>query len=95
MIEAASNETLKQAVSAGFGIAFMSAHAIGLEVEARRLAVLDVADFPVRRRWFTRAPRTASTCRPWPWPSSSSCSAEGEAGILRLLPPRAQALLER
>src|SRR5204863_2384078 len=51
-IEAASNETLKQAVSAGFGLAFMSAHAIALEVEAKRLVVLDVIDFPIRRRWY-------------------------------------------
>jgi DNA-binding transcriptional LysR family regulator len=51
-IETASNETIKQAVAAGFGIAFMSAHAIGLEIEAKRLAVLDLAELPVRRQWF-------------------------------------------
>ena len=41
-IEAASNETVKQVVAAGFGIAFMSAHAIAQEIELKRLAVLDV-----------------------------------------------------
>lgn len=51
--EVASNETVKQAAASGFGVAFVSAHAIGLEVAAKRLAVLDVADFPVRRKWFT------------------------------------------
>ena len=46
-----SNETIKQAVIAGLGIAFLSAHTIDAEVAARRLAVLDVAGLPVMRRW--------------------------------------------
>ena len=48
-----SNETIKQAVMAGMGIAFISAHTIALEVEIGRLIVLDVADTPVLRHWFT------------------------------------------
>lgn len=57
-----SNETIKQAVMAGLGIALISAHTIALEVELGRLAILDVADTPIRRHWFSisRADRTAS-----------------------------------
>lgn len=57
-----SNETIKQAVMAGMGVAFLSAHTIALEVEIGRLAILDVVDTPVRRQWFavSRADRTAS-----------------------------------
>jgi LysR family transcriptional regulator, low CO2-responsive transcriptional regulator len=51
-LETASNETIKQTVAAGFGIAFMSAHAIGYEVKERRLAVLDIEGLPIRAQWL-------------------------------------------
>ena len=47
-----SNETIKQAVMAGLGIAFISAHTVAWEVEAGRLVILDVIDLPIRRQWF-------------------------------------------
>lgn len=47
-----SNETIKQAVMAGLGVAFISAHTVALEVETGRLAVLDVEGLPVWRQWF-------------------------------------------
>lgn len=47
-----SNETIKQAVMAGLGIAFISGHTVVSEVEGCRLAVLDVEGMPVRRQWF-------------------------------------------
>ncbi len=50
--EMGSNETIKQAVMAGLGIAFISAHTIEFDVEMKRLAVLDVAGMPIRRQWF-------------------------------------------
>ena len=50
--EMASNETIKQAVMAGMGIAFISAHTCGLELEAKRLVPLSVAGTPVLRQWF-------------------------------------------
>ncbi len=50
--EMGSNETIKQAVMAGLGIAFISAHTIAREVESGRLALLDVAGLPVLRHWF-------------------------------------------
>ncbi len=50
-LEMTSNETLKQAVMAGLGIAFISEHTIGLELSVKRLAVLKVSDTPVMRQW--------------------------------------------
>ena len=50
-MEIRSTETIKQAVIAGMGISFLSAHTIGLELELGRLAVLDVEGFPVMRKW--------------------------------------------
>jgi DNA-binding transcriptional LysR family regulator len=52
-VEMGSNETIKQAVMAGLGIAFISAHTIASEVEAGRLVILDVAGMPIRRQWFS------------------------------------------
>jgi len=47
-----SNETIKQAVIAGLGIAFISAHTVATELEERRLVTLDVVGLPVVRQWF-------------------------------------------
>ena len=46
-----SNETVKQAVMAGLGIAFLSAHAVALELEVGRLVALDVRGFPHTENW--------------------------------------------
>jgi DNA-binding transcriptional LysR family regulator len=51
-MELGSNETIKQAVVAGLGIAFLSAHTIELEVQTGRLAILDVVGLPAMRQWF-------------------------------------------
>lgn len=50
-MEIRSTETIKQAVIAGMGISFLSAHTIGCELELGRLAVLDVEGFPLMREW--------------------------------------------
>jgi len=47
-----SNETIKQAVIAGLGIAFISAHTVATELDERRLVTLDVDGLPVIRQWF-------------------------------------------
>ncbi|AXS41975.1 LysR family transcriptional regulator [Breoghania sp. L-A4] len=47
-----SNETIKQAVMAGLGIALISAHTVANELESGRLVVLDVEGLPVIRQWF-------------------------------------------
>jgi LysR family transcriptional regulator for metE and metH len=51
-MEMASNETIKQAVMAGLGIAFLSAHTVSAELADGRLAMLDIAGLPVVRQWF-------------------------------------------
>jgi DNA-binding transcriptional LysR family regulator len=50
-MEIKSTETIKQAVIAGMGISFLSAHTLGTELELGRLAVLDVEGFPLMRKW--------------------------------------------
>lgn len=50
-IELAGNETVKQAVMAGMGISFLSAHAVQVELAAERMAVLDVVDMPKWLDW--------------------------------------------
>lgn len=47
-----SNETIKQGVLAGLGIAFLSAHTVATEVADGRLTSLDVPGLPVTRQWF-------------------------------------------
>jgi DNA-binding transcriptional LysR family regulator len=51
VLEMSSNETIKQAVMAGMGVAFLSMHTIGLELKARRLVILAVAGLPIMRDW--------------------------------------------
>lgn len=51
-MEVSSNETIKQAVMAGMGLSFISSHTIGLEAQAGRLAILDVAGLPIVRDWY-------------------------------------------
>ncbi|MBC8023448.1 MAG: LysR family transcriptional regulator, partial [Burkholderiales bacterium] len=51
-MEIASNETIKQAVAAGFGVGFLSAHAVQQELALGRLAVIAVKGFPVMRQWY-------------------------------------------
>jgi DNA-binding transcriptional LysR family regulator len=51
VMEMSSNETIKQAVMAGLGISFLSLHTIGLELEHRLIARLDVEGTPIVRAW--------------------------------------------
>ncbi|MEW6163462.1 MAG: LysR family transcriptional regulator [Pseudomonadota bacterium] len=52
VLEMVGNETIKQAVMAGLGLAFISSHTVSLECEVGRLVRLPVAGTPVIRRWF-------------------------------------------
>jgi DNA-binding transcriptional LysR family regulator len=52
VMEADSNETIKQAVMAGIGLGFLSLHTVRPEVAAGRIAVLDVHGLPLRRQWY-------------------------------------------
>ena len=47
-----STETIKQAVIAGMGISFLSAHTVSRELRARSLGVLDVQGFPLLLNWY-------------------------------------------
>lgn len=51
-IEMTSNEAIKQAVEAGLGLGIVSIHTLELELETKRLAILDVENFPIRRYWY-------------------------------------------
>lgn len=51
-IEMTSNEAIKQAVEAGLGLGIVSLHTLELELETKRLRILNVEDFPIRRNWF-------------------------------------------
>lgn len=51
-MEIKSTETIKQAVIAGMGISFLSAHTVALELRAGSLAILDVQGFPLMLDWY-------------------------------------------
>jgi DNA-binding transcriptional LysR family regulator len=45
-------EAIKHGVISGLGVAYLSRHALRLELAAGELALLDVEGFPLRRRWY-------------------------------------------
>jgi DNA-binding transcriptional LysR family regulator len=51
-MEIKSTETIKQAVMAGMGVTFLSAHTISRELRAGSLTVLDVQGFPLMLHWY-------------------------------------------
>ncbi|MFZ5608741.1 MAG: LysR substrate-binding domain-containing protein [Pseudomonadota bacterium] len=51
-MEIGSNETIKQAVMAGLGVALISAHTVAAEIEDHRLSPFDVLGLPLMRKWF-------------------------------------------
>lgn len=51
-MEMETNEAIKQAVQAEMGLGILSLHSIELELETRRLAMLNVEHFPLLRHWF-------------------------------------------
>ncbi|SFV16437.1 DNA-binding transcriptional regulator, LysR family [Methylobacterium sp. 174MFSha1.1] len=52
-IDSGSNETIKQTVMAGLGVALISGHTVAAEVADGRLVLLDVEGLPIRRDWFS------------------------------------------
>lgn len=56
LVEMDSNETIKQAVIAGLGIAFLSLHTVMDELHAGRLVLLDAPGLPMLRHWFLVSP---------------------------------------
>jgi LysR family transcriptional regulator, low CO2-responsive transcriptional regulator len=53
-----STETIKQAVMAGMGVSFLSAHTISRELQSGALTVLDVQAFPLMLNWYVVHRRT-------------------------------------
>ncbi len=51
-MEIKSTETIKQAVIAGMGVSFLSAHTISRELQVGSLTVLDVQGFPLMLNWY-------------------------------------------
>jgi DNA-binding transcriptional LysR family regulator len=52
VMEMSSNETIKQAVMANMGLAFLSLQTANLELQSKLLVVADVVGLPVMRRWY-------------------------------------------
>ncbi len=62
IVEMGTNETIKQSVMVGLGIAFISAHTCLAELETGKFSVLKVAGLPIVRQWqlIRRSDREAS-----------------------------------
>ena len=52
MVEMGTNETIKQAVIAGLGLAFISQHTVTEELRAGRLVAIRAIGLPIQRSWF-------------------------------------------
>ena len=50
--EMSSNEAIKNAVIAGLGLGIVSLHTIKIELEAKKLALLNVETLPIMRNWY-------------------------------------------
>jgi DNA-binding transcriptional LysR family regulator len=51
LMQMSSNETIKQAVMAGMGLAFLSLHTVADELERGSLRLLRVSGLPLQRHW--------------------------------------------
>jgi len=84
-MEIRSTETIKQAVIAGMGLSFLSAHTVSQELGAGTLRVLDVQGFPLMLNWYVvhrrnkRLPPVAQAFKDF-------LICEGAALISRLVP---------
>lgn len=85
-----SNEAVKQAVRSGLGVSIVSLHTIELELETRRLVVLDIAGFPDLRQWYLVYRRGKRLS-----PAANAFRAFVMAEAARIAPPVALERLER
>lgn len=60
-VELTSNETIKQAVLYGLGIALISAHTVAHELQTGRLVALQVRGMPIARKWYLLTPTAFPT----------------------------------
>jgi DNA-binding transcriptional LysR family regulator len=84
-LEVRSTETIKQAVIAGMGVAFLSGHTVSRELRDGALSVLDVRGFPLMLNWYVvvrrqkRLPPVAEAFRQF-------LRAEGAALLQQVVP---------
>lgn len=50
-MQVGNNSAIKQGVAAGLGVALISRVALDMELETKRLVILDVEGFPIMRQW--------------------------------------------
>jgi len=50
-MELSTDEAIREAILAGLGVSILSRYSLGLELEATKLACLDVEGFPIERHW--------------------------------------------
>jgi len=87
-MEIRSTETIKQAVMAGMGLAFLSAHTVGRELGAGTLRTLDVEGFPLMLHWYV-VHRSAKRLPPVAQAFRDFLRAEGAALIEEAVPASA------
>jgi DNA-binding transcriptional LysR family regulator len=51
-LELGSNEAIKQAIAGGMGLSVLSEHTLISEGKESELSILDVENFPIKRRWY-------------------------------------------
>jgi DNA-binding transcriptional LysR family regulator len=51
-LELGSNEAIKHAIAGGLGISVLSQHCLTTETNNSELAILDIQNFPIMRRWY-------------------------------------------
>lgn len=84
-MEIRSTETIKQAVIAGMGISFLSAHTVGQELKAGSLRVLDVQGFPLMLNWYV-VHRRSKRLPPVAQAFKDFLLAEGAGLMARIVP---------
>jgi DNA-binding transcriptional LysR family regulator len=85
-MEIKSTETIKQAVLAGMGIAFLSAHTVSRELADGSLVALDVRRFPLMLHWYL-VHRRSKRLSPVAEAFRAYLLSEGTRLIGDLLPP--------
>lgn len=83
--EMTSNESIKQEVMAGMGLAFISLHTVLLEHQTGHLALLDLQGLPVVREWYVLH-RAGKRLSPAASAFKAFLHAEAPAYMARLLP---------
>ena len=92
-MEIRSTETIKQAVIAGMGVSFLSAHTISQELRAGSLRVLDVQGFPLMLNWYVVHLRT-KRLPPVAQAFKDFLQSDGAALIAQIVPLRFDGLEE-